>query len=156
MKPTRLIISIAICLLASAIGSISSYSSIQTWYLTLQKPAFNPPNWVFGPAWITLYLLMGVSLYLVWEKGLRDRKARISVSVFGVQLALNVLWSVLFFGLRSPLYGMVVIVMLWAAIALTILRFMAISKKAGLILVPYIAWVSFAAVLNYYVWILNP
>jgi len=102
------------------------------------------------------HLLMGVPLYLVWEKGLREKKVRISVSVFSVQLALNVLWSVLFFSLRSPLYGMVVIVMLWAAIALTILRFVAISRKVGLILVPYIAWVSFAAVLNYYILILNP
>ena len=152
---SKLIIAIIICQSAGIIGSLFTTPSISTWYDTIQKPTFTPPNWVFGPVWITLFTLMGISLYLVWEKGLRNKNVKSSLFVFFIQLALNSLWSILFFGLQSPFYAFVEIIILWAAIAVTIIKFYKISRKAGLILVPYIIWVSVALMLNYYVWVLN-
>jgi tryptophan-rich sensory protein len=157
MKPktTKLILSIIICQLAGIFGSIFTSSSIPTWYTTLQKPSFTPPNWLFAPVWITLYTLMGISLYLVWNKGLNNKKVKNALYLFGLQLILNAVWSFLFFGLRSPLLGLVEIVFLWIFIALTIVKFYEISKAAGLLLIPYMVWVTIALMLNYYVWILN-
>ena len=152
----RLIISVAICQGAGLIGSIFTAPSIQTWYVALQKPPFTPPNWLFAPAWITLYLLMGISASLIWQQGLDNRQNRTALIIFLVQLVLNALWSIVFFGFESPLSGMVVIVLLWVAILITILKFMPISKTAGLILIPYIGWVTFAAILNVSIYILNP
>ena len=129
--------------------------SIPTWYASIEKPSFTPPNSVFGPVWITLFLLMGIALFLVWREGLSDRNVRNTFTLFIVQLVLNVLWSAAFFGLRSPLAGLVVIIVLWAAILLTIIRFFGISRAAGALLIPYIAWVSYAAVLNGALYILN-
>jgi len=150
-KWIKLIISILICQLAGVFGSFFTSPSIGTWYADLQKPFFTPPNWVFAPVWITLFTLMGISLYLLW-----DKKDKISLSIFGIQLVLNVLWSLLFFGLQNPFYAFIEIVILWFAILVSIVKFFKIDKKAGLILLPYILWVSIAAALNYYVWILNP
>lgn len=150
----RLLASIGICLLAGALGSIFTVSAIPAWYATLAKPFFAPPNWVFGPVWTTLYVLMGISLFLVWRKGF-NKKTKNAISVFGIQLALNILWSLAFFGLKSPIAGFVVIIALWAAIAATIMKFMQIEKNAGLILIPYIAWVSIAALLNLSIVLLN-
>ena len=150
----KLIISIVICQLAGAIGSLSM-SSITTWYAYLRKPAFNPPGWVFGPVWFGLYTLMGISAYLIWRKGLADGKVRQALMIFLVQLALNALWSPVFFGLRSPLAGLVVIIALWIGILMTTIRFFNISKPAALLFVPYILWVSFAAVLNAAIYLLN-
>lgn len=151
----KLIISIAICELAGVTGSIFTVSAIPTWYASLDKPSFSPPNWVFGPVWTILYLLMGISLYLVWEKGLREWESRSAVRIFTLQLSLNVLWSILFFGLKAPGYAFIAIIALWLAIALMILKFRRISKRAAYMLLPYILWVSFAALLNYAVWQLN-
>lgn len=151
-----LIAAILISQLAGVIGSIATFPSIPTWYATLTKPSFNPPNWVFGPVWLTLFTLMGISAYFVWEKGLKHRWVREGLFVFGVQLVLNILWSVLFFGLHYPLYSLIEIILLWLSIALTIFMFCKVSKKAALLLLPYIAWVSFAAILNFYIWQLNP
>lgn len=151
----RLIFSIAMCELAGVVGSFFTVSSIPTWYAALQKPSFSPPNWLFGPAWTVLYFLMGISFYLVWQKNLKKKKAMKAVWIFEIQLFLNIMWSFLFFGLKNPLYGFVGIVALWAAIAITIFKFYNISKTAAYLLVPYILWVSFALVLNYYVLILN-
>jgi len=153
---TKLIVAILICEFAGIIGSVFTTPSISTWYASLNKPSFSPPNWIFFPVWTTLFLMMGISLYLVWNKMPKNKDAKKSLMVFGSQLALNVLWSVLFFGLRSPFYGLVEIIFLWLAIALTILKFYRISKNAGFLLVPYILWVTFATFLNYSVWILNP
>jgi benzodiazapine receptor len=155
MKLPKLAISIALCLLAGFIGSAFTTPSIATWYVSLAKPVFNPPNWIFGPVWTALYIMMGVSLYLVWSKGLKTKDSKTAVSVFAVQIALNSLWSILFFGLHSPMYAFACIIALWMAIYINILLFMRISKPAGYLLVPYILWVSFAAVLNYYIFILN-
>lgn len=152
----KLFISILVCLCAGVVGSIFTRAAIPTWYATLQKPSFTPPNWVFGPAWTILYLLMGIAAFLVWRKGWDKREVRMGLITFLVQLVLNTLWSVAFFGLEAPLSGVIVIVGLWAVILFTILRFFKISAVAGWLLVPYILWVSFAAVLNISVWLLNP
>ena len=152
----KLVISIVICQLAGLIGSFFTVPSIPTWYPTLKKPPFTPPNWLFAPVWTTLFLLMGISAFLVWHKGINDRQVRISLSIFGAQLILNILWSVMFFGLKSPLAGFIDISILWLAILFTILNFFKISKTAGILLIPYILWVSLAAALNISIVILNP
>ncbi|MCX6772964.1 MAG: tryptophan-rich sensory protein, partial [Candidatus Micrarchaeota archaeon] len=108
---------ILLSLLAGAIGSLFTFEAIPTWYATLNKPSFAPPNWLFGPVWTTLYILMGVSAYLICQKGAKNEKVKFALSIFCIQLALNALWSILFFGLRSPLYGLVGIVFLWLSIA---------------------------------------
>ncbi|MFC2143906.1 TspO/MBR family protein [Candidatus Aenigmatarchaeota archaeon] len=151
----KLIVSIIICQVIGGIGSIFTAPSISTWYTTLAKPWFTPPNWVFAPVWITLFLLMGISLYLIWEKGLKEKRIKTAISIFGIQLALNAIWSIIFFGLQSPFYAFIEIIILWIAILATIISFYKISKPAGLILLPYIIWVTIASSLNYYVWILN-
>lgn len=151
----RLIISIIICLSAGFIGSIFTISSIPIWYATLNKPFFTPPNWLFAPVWTSLYILMGISVFLVWKKGLKEQQVKGAVIIFAVQLIFNALWPVIFFGLKSPPAGFVVIIILWVAILLTIRSFFRISKTAGLLLVPYLLWTSFAAILNLSILILN-
>ena len=152
----KLIISIIICQLAGVFGSIFTTPAIPSWYATLVKPTFNPPNWVFAPVWISLYFLMGISAFLVWRKGIENPRVNLALRLFIIQLILNSLWSVLFFGFRSPLLGLVEIIILWIFILLTILYFFKVSKIAGILLLPYILWVSFAAVLNFSIWRLNP
>ena len=154
-KFVKFIAAILACQLAGFVGLVFTAPAITAWYATVQKPFFNPPNWIFAPVWTTLFLLMGISLYLIWEKGLDKKEVKLAVSVFGVQLALNIVWSFLFFGLQNPLLAFIEIVLLWIAILATIILFYRISKKAGLLLVPYLLWVSFAAFLNYSIWILN-
>ena len=151
----KLTVSILVCQLAGFIGSFFTRPSIPAWYAMLKKPPFSPPNWLFAPVWISLYVMMGVSLFLVWREGLHDRKVRAALGIFGVQLVLNTVWPMVFFGLRSPLVGLIEISVLWIAILLTILYFFRISRTAGFLLIPYILWVSFAAVLNFFIWTLN-
>jgi translocator protein len=155
IKILRLVVSFLVCQGAGAVGSLFTSPSIPTWYASLQKPNFNPPNWVFAPVWTILFLLMGISLYSVWSKGLRDKKVKTAVFIFAIQLILNMLWSFLFFGLQSPLYAFIEIIILWLVILLTITSFYKISKIAGYLLLPYILWVSFAAVLNFSILVLN-
>jgi len=152
----KLVISIVACQCAGGIGAIFTTPAIPTWYAALEKPAFTPPNWLFAPAWITLYLLMGIAAFLIWRQGLGQKGVKTALIIFLVQLVLNVLWSVVFFGLQSPLYGVVVIVALWMVILLTTLRFFKLSTAAGALLLPYIVWVIFAAALNVSIWVLNP
>lgn len=152
-KIWKLIISILIPFLASAIGSLFTASSVSTWYVELQKPSFNPPNWVFGPVWTLLYLLMGVALYLVWAEKAKNKKP--AFIAFGIQMSLNALWSVLFFGLQNPLLAFIEIIFLWISILATTIFFYRISKRAAYLLIPYILWVSFAAVLNFAIFYLN-
>jgi tryptophan-rich sensory protein len=144
-----LVASVAACELAGVIGTVFTAPAIGSWYAALNKPFFTPPNWAFAPVWISLYALMGISLFLVWRKGAQEK---ISVGgqlyVFGAQLALNVLWSAAFFGLRSPLAGLLVIAALWAAIAATVFQFRKVSRAAAWLLVPYILWVTIALLLN--------
>jgi benzodiazapine receptor len=151
----KLAVSILICQLAGIIGSFFTVSSVGTWYVGLAKPSFNPPNWVFFPVWTTLFVLMGISLYIVWDNGIKSKQSKTAITIFGVQLALNTLWSILFFGFKSPLFAFIEIIFLWTAILLTILYFYRISKPAAYLLIPYILWVSFAAVLNFSIFYLN-
>ncbi len=152
----KLVTSIVVCQLAGLIGGIFTAPAIPTWYAALQKPSFTPPNWLFAPAWTTLYLLMGIAAFAVWRNGLDSQRVKTALSYFLAQLLLNVLWSVAFFGLKSPLSGVLVIAGLWVAILVTILKFFGISRVAGILFLPYIMWVTFAAALNVSVWILNP
>ena len=152
----KLLISIVACQCAGLIGSVFTTTAIPTWYAALEKPIFTPPNWLFAPAWITLYLLMGISASIVWQRGLDVPRVRTALIIFLIQLILNALWSVVFFGLESPLYGVIVITVLWIAIVLTIVQFFRISTLAGALLLPYIGWVTFAAALNISIFMLNP
>ena len=152
----KLVVSIVVCQCAGLIGSVFTAPAIPTWYAALEKPPFTPPSWLFAPAWVTLYLLIGIAAFLVWKRGLHERETRIALIIFLVQLILNSLWSVAFFGMKSPLFGLIVIIVLWLAILLTILWFFRISKAAGILLIPYILWVSFATALNIAILTLNP
>ncbi|MFH1256105.1 MAG: TspO/MBR family protein [Candidatus Diapherotrites archaeon] len=152
----KLIACIALCELAGVIGSVFTFPSIASWYAALNKPFFSPPNFVFGPVWTALYFLMGVALYLVWVKATDAKLKQPAYTVFALQLFLNVLWSVVFFGLHSLSGGFAVIILLWLSIAATIYFFSKISKKAAWLLSPYLAWVTVASALNYAVMALNP
>lgn len=151
--PTYLI-SILICQSAGLIGSFSTMSSVKGWYQTINKASFNPPSWVFAPAWTTLFTLMGIAAAIIWlsEKNEARKKA---LTVFGVQLVLNTLWSIIFFGMKNPALAFVEIIFLWLAILYTIILFRKINRKASCLLIPYILWVSFASVLTLSVAILN-
>ena len=145
---------VVLCFGVAALGSLATYPRIDDWYAALAKPSWRPPNWVFGPVWTALYLAMAVAAWLVWrEKGWAG--GRVPLALFGVQLALNAAWSWLFFALRSPGLGLVDILLLWIAIAATLIVFWRRSIIAGLLFVPYLAWVTFAAALNYAIWQLN-
>ena len=145
----KLLIAVLICEGVGILGSFTTISSIQNWYQFLNKPPFNPPSWIFGPVWKFLYLLMGISLYMIWA-----RKGK-HLTFFWIQLILNAIWSFLFFGLHSPTLALIDIVVLLIAIIITIKAFYKIYKLAGLILLPYLVWVSFATILNFYIWRLN-
>ena len=143
---------IVLCFAAAAIGSAFTTPSLENWYRELTKPPGNPPNWIFGPVWSALYLAMAIAAWRVWKaRGLREP----ALKVFGVQLALNTLWSVLFFGMHNPGAALVEIVLLWAAIATTLAMFWRIDRVAGALFVPYLAWVSFATYLIGAIWWLN-
>lgn len=148
----KLILSLGLCLGTGIAGSIFTVSAIPTWYQSLNKPVFSPPNWIFAPVWTVLYIIMGVSLYLVLSnKG----KNKYAIGIFTVQLILNILWSILFFGLQNPGLALAEILVLWAAIFLTIKSFYPISKTAAYLLLPYLLWVSFASILNLMIVLLN-
>lgn len=151
----KLITAIIVSELAGIIGSVFTVSSISSWYATIIKPALNPPSYVFGPVWTTLYALMGVSAFLIWKKGLDRKDVKVALGIFLIQLVLNTLWSIIFFGLHSPGGALVEIILLWLAILATIIAFYKISRTAAYLLLPYILWVSFAAYLNYSIWVLN-
>jgi len=155
LQGLKLLASIAMCQAAGIIGSFFTRESVSSWYMNLDKPFFNPPNSVFGPVWIGLYLLMGFSLFLIWRKGLDSGKAKQAFSVFIIHLLINSLWSFAFFGCRSPLAGLIVIAVLWLVIIWIIISFFSISRIASMLLIPYILWVSFAAVLNAAILLLN-
>jgi benzodiazapine receptor len=155
MNWAKLLVSVVACQLAGALGAIFTSSAIPSWYAGLRKPSFTPPNWLFGPAWITLYLLMGIAAYLVWQKGLNPTGVRTALAVFVFQLLLNAAWSPAFFGLRSSLAGAVIILLLWLAILLTIVLFWRVSRPAAILLLPYILWVTYASALNISIYLLN-
>lgn len=152
----RLVLCIVACQGAGLLGSIFTNMSVNSWYPALVKPWFTPPDGVIPAVWTLLFTLMGVSLFLAWRAGLTLPQFRGAAYAFVAQFAVNILWSAAFFGLRSPLAGLVVIGLLWILILLNIYRFYPLSKEAALLLVPYLAWVSFAALLNYSILVLNP
>lgn len=137
---------VGICFVAAALGGAATDTG--AWYASLAKPAWNPPRWVFGPVWTVLYALMGVAAWRVWKaRGFAG--ARGALALFGVQLVLNVLWSVLFFGMRRPDLALVDVLLLWIAVLATLVAFWRVRRVAGWMLAPYLAWVTFAAALNY-------
>lgn len=166
-KSIKFIVSITVCLLVGFVGSVFTTPAIANWYAFLNKPSFSPPNWLFAPVWTTLYILMGISLALVWngikedkkdkkdKKDKTDKRVQTAIIFFAFQLVLNSVWSILFFGLKSPGLALVEIVFLWLAILLTIIKFYKISKIAACLLIPYLAWVSFASILNFAILKLN-
>lgn len=154
MVIVKLLVSIIVPLAIGAIGSIATTANLNPWYASLEKPVFNPPNEIFGPVWTILYVLMGIALFLVWNAKAKQSKRR-AFTFFGIQLALNLLWSLVFFGAQSPLIALFVIVALLVAIVLTAREFYAFSKPAMWLFVPYIAWVSFATALNVAIVLLN-
>ena len=156
MKPfLKLLISITICFLAAGIGSYATTPAIPNWYASLNKPNFAPPNWIFGPVWTLLYLMMGIALYLIIKDGINNTATKKAIVAFATQLTLNSLWSIIFFGLQSPLGGMMVITFLWLAIKTTIVLFRYQNRLAAKLLYPYLIWVTFAALLNLAIWQLN-
>ncbi len=146
---------VAACEAAGGIGAFLSREGLQEWYPELQKPSFNPPDWVFGPTWTLLYALMGTSLWLAEERGEDGAAKRTSRVFFGAQLLLNVLWTYVFFGRRAPGWAFVEVLVLLAAIAATVASFLKASRTAALLLVPYLLWTGFASVLTFSVWRLN-
>ena len=148
-------ISVAICLLVGFLSGFATQSSVGDWYVTLNKPFFNPPNWIFGPVWTILYIMMGVAAGLVWSKGWHHRWVKTALYHFSFQLIFNALWSVVFFGFKQPFWAMLVILILLALILLTMKSFHVVSKTASYLLIPYFLWVSFATLLNYKIWEMN-
>lgn len=143
-----------LCFGVAGLGGYWTSASVGDWYLTLRKPSWNPPSWVFGPVWTILYAMMAVAVWIVWRhRG--ESGTHIALALFSVQLALNLAWSGLFFGLRNPLAGFIDIVALWLAIIATMIAFWRISTMAGVMFVPYLLWVSFAAALNLALWLMN-
>jgi translocator protein len=143
---------IILCLGIGGVAGVVTADAVVTWFPTLQKPSFNPPSWVFAPVWTLLYLMMAIAAWRVWLEG---PTARPALNLFFIQLVLNFAWSLLFFGLHSPILALVDIVALWIMIVLTMRAFFKIAKPAGWLLAPYLAWVSFATILNFSIWWLN-
>ena len=159
-KILKLVMAVLICQGAGAVGSLFTVPAIPNWYASLEKPIFAPPNWLFGPAWITLYLLMGVSVYLIWlslsnTSGEQNIKARGAFWLFWVHLAFNAVWSPIFFGLKNPGLALANIIIIWLLIIILMVKFWKINKWSTYLLIPYLLWVSFATVLNYFIWYLN-
>jgi translocator protein len=151
----KIILSVVACLLLGGISGIATKSAIMGWYSTLIKPSFNPPNWIFGPAWTLLYILMGIAFALIWNAGTEKKEVKKAMKLFGLQLILNLIWSFLFFTMQNPAIAFIDIVILLIVINSTIRHFAAINKTAGYLLIPYLLWVSFATLLNGSIWYLN-
>ena len=149
----KLIISLLLPQIAGGTGASFTITSINSWYRAIEKPSFNPPGWIFGPVWTLLYILMGIASYLIWKSDHPQKKNLLTL--YFVQLGLNALWSPAFFGLESPVLGLMVIIPLLVLIILCVKKFRIISKRATWLMIPYLAWVSFATVLNFSIWWLN-
>ena len=153
-KTFSLISFLLITFVAAFIGSSFTAPNIVSWYSTLIKPSFAPPNWLFAPAWTILYILMAVAAFLIWQSR-NNSQAKCALTFYFFQLALNSLWSIVFFGLHNPQLAFFEILVLWVLILITLLKFYKIQRTAGLLLIPYLLWVSFASILNLFVWLLN-
>lgn len=151
----KIMISVAICLMVGFMASIATQSSVNTWYETLEKPFFTPPNYLFGPVWTVLYILMGISAGIVWSRGLHHVWVKTALYHFVFQLMFNALWSLVFFGLQKTLWALLIILVLITLIILTIKWFRVVNKKSAYLLIPYLLWVLFATALNFEIWRLN-
>ena len=152
----KIAICVVSCLAIGYLSGIATQSSVNTWFPLLKKPSFNPPAWVFAPVWSLLYVLMGVAAGLIWDQIDQKREqVKNALVFFVIQLGLNALWSLLFFGLQNPLLALIEIVLLWLMIYETYVKFSRLNKIAGSLFIPYLLWVSFAAVLNASIWWLN-
>ena len=151
---SKFILSFFLAFLGGAIGGLATADAIPVWYVTLNKPFFNPPNWIFGPVWTVLYALQAIALYMIWNSPKKSKKQK-AFTLFGVQVLLNAFWSLIFFGLKIPSLALVEIMVLWVFIYLTIKEFYLFNKRAGRMLVPYFLWVSFASILNLFIVLLN-
>lgn len=151
----RIGIAVFICLLIGFLGSVATQTSIHTWYPTLRKPSFTPPNWVFAPVWSILYILMGIAAGIVWSKGFYHKWVKTALYHFGFQLLLNAAWSIFFFGLQNPLIALLDIIALFILLLFTIKWFKVVNKTAAYLLIPYTLWVAYATALNYGIWQLN-
>lgn len=154
-KLLYILISVSICLLVGAVSGYATQSSVTDWYSELAKPSFNPPNWVFGPVWTVLYIMMGIAAGLVWAKGFYHKWVKTAMYHFIFQLLFNALWSIVFFGFRFPAGALVIIVVLVILIGLTYKWFRIVDRTAAYLLIPYFLWVCFATVLNLRIWMLN-
>ena len=154
-KLTYIVIVVSVCLVIGFLSSFATQSSVNDWFVTLNKPSFNPPNWVFAPVWTVLYIMMGIAAGLVWAKGFHHLWVKTALYHFGFQLLLNASWSIVFFGLKEPFWALVVIITLLILLVLTIRWFRIVSTIAAWLLVPYLLWVCFATALNYKIWELN-
>jgi tryptophan-rich sensory protein len=154
-KLTYIAISVTICLIIGFLSGFATQSSVNDWYLALNKPSFNPPNWIFAPVWTLLYILMGIAAGIVWVKGFYHIWVKTALYNFGFQLLFNALWSVVFFGFKNPFWALLVILFLLALILVTIKWFNVVSRTAAYLLIPYFLWVCFATLLNYRIWELN-
>jgi len=152
----KLLISLVWPFIAGGIGALFTTPSINNWYMSLSKPPFNPPNWIFQPVWTVIYILLGLSFFIIWTHKGESKFKKKAIRLFITQLILNSLWSIIFFGLKSPILAGLEIIYLWIVIFLTIKYFYKISKTAAYLLIPYIAWVTFAAFLNFSIVLLNP
>lgn len=150
----KLIISIALPVLVGAVSGFFTVTGDGSWYQTINKPSWNPPGWVFGPVWTTLYILMGIAFYLVWKSPASGGR-KTALVLFGIQLLLNFCWSFIFFNQQQIGMALAEILVLWIFILLSIFAFARLSKAAAWLLVPYISWVSFATILTYTIWTLN-
>lgn len=152
---TKLIISIALPVAVGATSGFFTATGVDSWYQTINKPSWNPPGWIFGPVWTTLYVMMGIALFLVWKSNTNEALKKTAITLFAVQMVLNFFWSFIFFKQEQSGWALVEIIVLWVAILLTIFAFAKVNKTAAWLLVPYISWVSFATILNYTIWKLN-
>ena len=149
-----LVVFLVLCFAAAGIGGAVTTPKIATWYAALTKPSWTPPNWIFGPVWSALYFCMAIAAWLIWRQG-GFSNATLPLTLFGFQLVLNVYWSCIFFGQENPCLAFVEVLLLWLAIAATMIEFWQRSRIAGILFVPYLVWVSFASVLNFTIWRLN-
>ncbi|MEK6153327.1 TspO/MBR family protein [Flavobacteriaceae bacterium 3-367] len=154
-KVVNIGIAVGICLLIGFLSGFATQSSVNDWYMTLNKPSFNPPNWIFAPVWTVLYIMMGIAAGIVWAKGFHHIWVKTALYHFGFQLLFNALWSIVFFGFKNPFWALLVILILLLLILLTIKWFKVVSKTAAYLLIPYFLWVCFATMLNYRIWEMN-
>lgn len=154
-KLPKILIAVLVCLGIGFFSGFATQSSIDTWYETLTKPSFNPPNWIFAPVWTFLYILMGIAAGIVWSKGYYHKWVKTAMYHFIFQLLFNGLWSIVFFGFRSPGLAFLVIIVLLVLILLTYKWFKIVNKTAAYLLIPYLLWVGFATILNFSIWQLN-